>query len=122
VPDLGDLERRSRQMTILAVESGQHRILGTVAYQALEPGEGHLRGMAVLPRSQGKGLGKLLLRAAEAELQGTGCTRVTLDTTPPLQRAIRFYERHGYRHTGVVRDYFGVPLFEYEKALEGEAG
>jgi len=45
---------------------------------------------------------------------------VTLDTTRPLERAIRFYERCGYRATGVVRDFFGMPLFEYAKDLAGE--
>ena len=45
---------------------------------------------------------------------------MTLDTTRPLECAIRFYERCGYRATGVVRDFFGMPLFEYAKDLAGE--
>ena len=47
--------------------------------------------------------------------------RFLVDTTEPLQRAIRFYTRHGYSATGIVRDFFGMPLFEYEKLLPGEA-
>ena len=35
----------------------------------------------------------------------------------PLQRAIRFYERNGYRPSGRVADFFGMPLFEYVKPL-----
>jgi len=78
---------------------------------------GHIRGMAVLPDYQGKGAADQLLHAAEAALRAAGCTRVTLDTTAPLQRAIRFYERNGYRATGHVSDFYGMELFEYEKDL-----
>jgi hypothetical protein len=42
---------------------------------------------------------------------------VTLDTTWPLQRAIRFYERQGYAATGRETDFFGMPLYEYAKPL-----
>jgi ribosomal protein S18 acetylase RimI-like enzyme len=60
--------------------------------------------MAVDPSSQGAGLAGLLLDAAEQHFRSRGCSRVTLDTTAPLTRAIRFYERQGYRHRNVLRD------------------
>ena len=59
-----------------------------------------------------------LLDAALADLRACGCARVTLDTTEPLRRAIRFYERNGFRPTGAVGDFFGMPLFEYARALD----
>jgi hypothetical protein len=31
---------------------------------------------------------------------------------------MRFYEREGYRRSGTVTDFFGMPLFEYVKILE----
>ena len=106
------IERRLREMTVLVAEEGG--IVGTIAC-ARNGKEGHLRGMAVLPVWRGRGVAEKLLAAAEAEL--AGCTRVTLDTTAPLKRAIRFYEKHGYRRTGRVTDFFGMPLYEYEKKL-----
>lgn len=45
--------------------------------------------------------------------------RLTLDTTRPLERAIAFYERRGYRPTGIVGDFYGMELIEYEKMLGG---
>jgi ribosomal protein S18 acetylase RimI-like enzyme len=42
---------------------------------------------------------------------------VTLDTTEPLARAIRFYEQHGFHRSGIIRDFFGMPLLEYRKSL-----
>jgi ribosomal protein S18 acetylase RimI-like enzyme len=105
------------QMTVLVVGGGEGDIVGTVAYEVTCHGEGHLRGMAVDPRAQGGGVATALIQAVEQELASLGCERVTLDTTQALQRAIRFYERHGYRATGVVGDFFGMPLFEYAKHI-----
>ncbi len=61
-----------------------------------------------------------LLEAVENDLRERGCTRVSLGTTRPLERAIRFYTRNGFRSTGVVRDFYGMPLFEYLKELRPE--
>jgi GNAT superfamily N-acetyltransferase len=78
----------------------------------------HLRGMAVLPEWHGRGIAEELLQCAEAELDDRGCSQVSLDTTEPLQRAMRFYERHGYLASGRTTDFFGMPLHEYVKDLE----
>jgi len=31
---------------------------------------------------------------------------------------MRFYEKHGYRRSGKVSDFFGMPLVEYAKPLQ----
>ena len=107
---------RMRSMDIFVAES-DNAVVGTIAAGVASLQEGHLRGMAVLPEWQGRGLAGQLLVAAETHLRDRGCTRITLDTTEPLQRAIRFYEKHGYRATGKVGDHFGMPLYEYAKTL-----
>ena len=111
------LAQRFQFMSILVAVSGSGGIIGTVGCNAVGNGVGHLRGMAVLKDWQGGGVAQQLLTSVEAELRALGCERVTLDTTAPLQRAIRFYERNGYRATGHVSDFFGMPLFEYAKSL-----
>jgi ribosomal protein S18 acetylase RimI-like enzyme len=113
--------QRLDTMTIFVAESDGGEIVGTIAVEVSAAGVGHLRGMAVLPAHQGTGAASRLLYEAESELCVQGCFRVTLDTTEPLQRAIGFYTRHGYSATGIVRDFFGMPLFEYEKLLPGDA-
>jgi GNAT superfamily N-acetyltransferase len=111
------LLKRLAAMRLLVAINTAGELVGTIGC-AREPGaDGHLRGMAVIPELQGTGLARALLERAEAALRGLGCRRVTLDTTAPLQRAICFYERNGYRPTGVVRDFFGMPLYEYAKEL-----
>lgn len=105
-------------MTVLVAVTPAAEIVGTIGCNVVSPEEGHIRGMAVLPGWQGAGVAAQLLQAAEGELRSSHCRRVTLDTTEPLQRAMRFYERNGYRRSGKVDDFFGMPLFEYVKNLD----
>jgi ribosomal protein S18 acetylase RimI-like enzyme len=104
-------------MCVFVAVAGED-IVGTIGCK-IDGREGHLRGMAVLPEWQGEGVALGLLRAAEGELQARGCDHVTLDTTEPLRRAVRFYEKHGFKATGRVSDFFGMKLFEYSKPLTG---
>jgi ribosomal protein S18 acetylase RimI-like enzyme len=118
------LLERMKTMDILVAVSDEGNIVGTVACHVLEPDaarkkDGHIRGMAVLPSHQGNAVGEQLLRAAESQLRAAGCSRMLLDTTAPLERAIRFYEKNGFRRSGMVRDFFAMPLFEYVKDLKG---
>jgi GNAT superfamily N-acetyltransferase len=104
-------------MSIFVAVNDAGEIIGTIGCNVMGKGEGHLRGMAVLPTWQGAGVADELLQCAESELRRRGCERVTLDTTAPLKRAARFYEKHGYGATGKVADFFGMPLYEYAKPL-----
>lgn len=115
VLDPRSVQERLREMCVfVAVSEGN--VVGTVACAASGE-EGHLRGMAVFPDWQGSGVASALLQAAEAEIRNQRCKRVTLDTTEPLARAMRFYARHGFRLSGRVSDFFGMPLHEWVKSL-----
>jgi ribosomal protein S18 acetylase RimI-like enzyme len=118
--DSKTIQHRMAEMTVFVAENNGD-VIGTIAGNvvALSGGdEGHIRGMAVLAEWQGLGVAELLLAAAESELRSRGCKQITLDTTAPLERAIKFYERHGYQRSGKVGDFFGMPLYEYVKRLE----
>jgi len=104
-------------MALFVAADAADNVIGTIGCGAIGGGEGHIRGMAILPEWHGRGIAEQMLRAAEEELGLQDCTRVTLDTTAPLKRAIKFYERNGYRATGKVQDFFGMQLYEYEKQL-----
>jgi putative acetyltransferase len=111
------IHERLMSMSVLVAVTSDDSVVGTIGSQVTERGEGHLRGMAVLPAYTGVGVADQLLTRAERELQDQRCVRITLDTTAPLRRAIRFYEKHGYRPSGRVGDFFGMRLFEYEKTV-----
>ena len=111
-------QRLSTKCVFVALnETGD--IIGTIACSVIGEIEGHVRGMAVVPEWQGRGVAERLLRAAEDKLAARNCSRIALDTTEPLQRAMRFYERQGYRRSGKITDFFGMPLHEYVKHLAG---
>jgi GNAT superfamily N-acetyltransferase len=108
---------RMASMSIFVAVAPEGRVVGTIAAAVESAGVGHLRGMAVLPAWQGGGVAARLLDVAERDLRQRRCSLVTLDTTEPLQRATRFYVKHGYRASGRVSDFFGMPLYEYVKDL-----
>ena len=113
-------QRRLAEMCIFVAVDESGDVAGTVACQAVGNGEGHVRGMAVHPDWQGHGIAEQLLNAVERELRKRQCTTISLDTTAPLERAIRFYEKRGFRASGRVVDFFGMPLYEYVKELKVE--
>ena len=113
----GTIHHRLSSMTVFVAVTDDGSVTGTIACNEVESHHGHIRGMAVLPEQQGSGIAQQLLQAAEEELRSRHCTVVTLDTTMPLQRAIRFYERNGFRKSGKVGDHFGLPLHEFIKEL-----
>jgi ribosomal protein S18 acetylase RimI-like enzyme len=86
----GTIADRLASMSVLVAVATDGAIVGTIASQVTGSDEGHLRGMAVLPQWQAQGVADRLLAAAERELCDRHCSRVTLDTTEPLRRAVRF--------------------------------
>jgi ribosomal protein S18 acetylase RimI-like enzyme len=111
------LTERMAAMSVWVAVDEADKVIGTLACGTIGDREGHLRGMAVAPSWQGRRVADELLWATEEELQRSGCSLVTLDTTAPLERARRFYEKHGFRPTGKVTDLFGMPLTEHAKVL-----
>jgi len=111
------LAKRMHHSTLFVAVDTDGGVLGTIGYGLADSQEGHIRGMAVRPAHHGGGIAGALLARVESELRARGYARVSLDTTGPLRRAIRFYERSGYRRSGKVVDFFGMPLFEFVKDL-----
>jgi GNAT superfamily N-acetyltransferase len=111
------LRQRLLSMTVLMAVDGAGCVVGTVAYNAEPPGEGHMRGMAVRPVQHGSGVARALLAQVESDLRALQCTALTLDTVKPLVRAKRFYESNGFRATGEVQAFFGMELMAYRKAI-----
>ena len=110
---------RLASMRILLAEEESGVVVGTIAWGRRTGSTGLIRGMAVLPDRQGTGVAQALLDRALAELVDAGCEAATLGTTTVLRRAIRFYEKNGFRPSGQVMDFFGMRLFEWSRRLHG---
>jgi hypothetical protein len=104
-------------MCVFVAASQAGEIAGTVACNVIKTGEGHVRGMAVTQNGTA-----LVWRVSCFVRWRQSCSAgnvllASLDTPTPLQRATRFYKKHGYRRSGKVTDFFGMELFEYVKEL-----
>jgi N-acetylglutamate synthase-like GNAT family acetyltransferase len=110
------LPSRFAEMQVLVAVDDSGRVIGTIAYKHTYD-EGHIRGMAVRPELHGSRVAESLLHQVEQDLRALSCRSITLDTTRPLRRAIRFYERNGFRATGEVAEFFGMELLAYKKEL-----
>lgn len=123
-----DLARaRSR---VLVVERDGHLI--ACAHVAEEDGAGYFGMFSVQPGLQGAGLGSRLLAEAERVVrEDWGLPRMRMTVIDIRDTLIAWYERRGYRRTGVFKPFpygdtrFGIPLrddlrFEVlDKALDG---
>jgi N-acetylglutamate synthase-like GNAT family acetyltransferase len=113
------LLKRMKGMKLFVAVDECKNVAGTIGC-SITGSKGHLRGMAVRPELQGCGVAAKLLARAENDARAGKCSRITLNTTEPLTRAIQFYRRRGYRATGRVRNWFGMPLYGYVKRLNLE--
>lgn len=120
VPGTPQVLQRIRSMHVMVALTADDpaRVIGTLSASRVDAGHAHLRGMAVEPAFQGKGVAKALLSAMEAEMHAQGLDRITLDVSAPLWQAQQLYERGGFRRTGCVKPFFGMLVYEYEKRLD----
>jgi ribosomal protein S18 acetylase RimI-like enzyme len=115
-------------VTILKVTDEHGKILGTVCLE-VKSNDLYLGMFAVSPLSQGNGLGKSLLMAAENFAIENNCTRIVISVISTRVELINWYSRHGYVATGgsiafdEIEGRFGDPkvaainLIEMEKVL-----
>lgn len=104
-------ERVSGGQCFVADDDGA--LVGTIVvqppYEANEcayfarPGVAALHQFAVDPASQGRGIGRALLQAAERWARAQGFLEVALDTAEQAEHLIGLYERLGYERVGTVR-------------------
>ena len=67
---------------------------------------GRIITIDVLEQHRRGGVGTVLLRGIEQHMANTGVRRVELETATSNAAGVAFWERHGYRKTGVLRGYY----------------
>ena len=89
----------------------------------LEPRGDHLwvENVAIAPRWQARGFGRLLLRHAEVEAARHGLREIGLLTNERYVDNIAMYTRYGYRETHRV-PHQGTDLVFFRKRLRADAG
>ena len=85
-----------------------------VGYAAAHPEDSEMFLLFVDPGSQGRGVGRALLSAADDALRAAGCSEAFLYVHERNERALAVYASAGYRPDGTVResDFRGTPIRE----------
>ena len=68
-----------------------------VGWCSRSPGRSYIPYLFVDPDVQSRGIGSMLLHRMEAMLELEGAARIHLETPADHVRAVRFYERQGYK-------------------------
>ncbi|WP_277554870.1 ribosomal protein S18-alanine N-acetyltransferase [Halobaculum limi] len=68
---------------------------------------GHIKDLAVRPDTQGRGLGRRLLRTGLQELAASGASVVKLEVRETNERAQRLYSDEGFQPVQRVPGYYG---------------
>ena len=79
--------------------------------------EAHLLNVAVSAERQGQGLGRFLLNQAVACSRGLGMTSVLLEVRPSNERALKIYERYGFKQIGRRKGYYPAADQQREDAI-----
>lgn len=82
------------------------KCIGTVVLLHTRPQTYEIVNLAVKESCQGKGLGRALLRHALHEAKEQGAGVIELGTGNSSLDQLGFYQREGFRITGIQRDYF----------------
>ena len=72
-------------------------------------GTGELKRMYVAPDQRGRGLGRQLVVALEAEARARGARRLVLETGIRQHAAIALYERCGFERIPLYGEYLSSP-------------
>jgi ribosomal protein S18 acetylase RimI-like enzyme len=75
-----------------------------VGYTAAHPEDGEMFLLFVHPACAGRGVGRMLLRAAHDALRAAGCQQAYLFTHEENERALAVYTSAGYRPDGSIRE------------------
>jgi GNAT superfamily N-acetyltransferase len=76
----------------------EERAIGCVAIEPGSDGAFELSKMAVTPSARGRGIGRLLLRAAIERARELGATSLFLGSNHRLEAAVGLYESAGFEH------------------------
>ena len=76
-----------------------------LVYFEVRGARGYLGQLAVDPAHQGKGLARLIVKAAEDHLRAEGCEAVDITVLSMRPELLPLYRRFGYVETGIVENF-----------------
>jgi GNAT superfamily N-acetyltransferase len=83
--------------------------IGCGAIRTIEPGVGEIKRMYVKPEARGRGIGRAMVAALEAQAKALGLVRVVLETGERQPDAIALYQRVGFTRIAPYGEYAESP-------------
>jgi putative acetyltransferase len=83
------------------------RPIGCGAVRKIEPHVAEIKRMFVEPTARGRGVGRQILVALEAQARRLGATRLVLETGPRQPEAIALYAHAGFVEIPLFGEYIG---------------
>lgn len=113
------LERPHQTILAATDDEPPHGILGFAGFELVADGSGYVSSLYVSPHSQGAGVGRLLLSAAEKELRDHGARTARLWVFEDNAPSRAFYLRQGWQPDGrrETLPEWGQPQLGMMKAL-----
>jgi ribosomal protein S18 acetylase RimI-like enzyme len=108
-----------KDSVVLKYAGDDHVITGCVNLQK-HGNKIYLGMLTVNPELQGKGIGKILLDAAEEYARNNNCASIYMTVVSVRKELVAWYERHGYKDTGARKSFpandpkFGLPKMKLE--------
>lgn len=109
----------NKEGTIVLLCKEEDALLGCVELRK-DADKLYLGMLSVRPDRQGKGIGKILLEAAEAHAKQQHCSKIYMTVISIRKELVDWYLRHGYELTGEKKPFvlpdisWGIPKQELE--------
>jgi ribosomal protein S18 acetylase RimI-like enzyme len=110
----------STSARVLVASANHRQFLGTaVVFFRQRSSVARLYSLATRPEARGKGIGTVLVEAAEVAARQRRCRALRLEVRTDNHHAIGLYERGGYLRIGFLESYYedGADGWRYEKVL-----
>ncbi|WP_159621543.1 GNAT family N-acetyltransferase [Ruania rhizosphaerae] len=91
-------------------------VVGMGAFRPIDSVTAEIKRMRVLPRIQGRGIGRAIAHALEDRARACGFRRLVLDTTEQQRAAVTLYTSLGFVPIGTTVS-AGLPSLIFEKRL-----
>ena len=107
-----DIAAEAEQVHVVALEKGE--VVGTLLLRGAEAGPVQMRQVAVSQKKQGRGIGRDLVKFAEALVWAECGDEIFLHAREPV---VAFYEELGYERVGNLFVEVGIPHLRMRKKL-----
>ncbi len=85
---------------ILLVRDSKRRLLGTLGFTTVLPGEYEIRKFYLAPELRGRGVGRMLLEGVIALIASRGARSIGLESRSNLRAAAKLYRSVGFENLG----------------------